>query len=122
MFRWIEEYYKHSALNVGQALQGIRYFYSHPDADEVAARGSLRHFTCSLGIRAKAITNDLFFAAIPPHWHHTPEELANMCKISATRWFRYGYCAWRFEENGESRADISNVDRRWDPRCRKPAP
>lgn len=120
MYRWFEEYYKHFALNVGQALQGIRYFYSHPDADSVAARGSLEHFAMSAIVRSKRIANDLFFAVLPPRWHHTSEQLLAMRKISAGRWFQYGYCAWRFTDSGEVKQDLSKVDRRWDPRCRAP--
>ena len=88
-----DEYVKHTVLNFGQALQGIRYFYSHPDFDDRAPRGSLRHFVLSLRLRLKRIANDLFFAAIPPHWHHTREELASMRNTPAGKWFIYGYAA-----------------------------
>ncbi|MGD9854749.1 MAG: hypothetical protein AB7U20_07335, partial [Planctomycetaceae bacterium] len=116
MFRWFDEYYKHFALNLGQALQGVRYFYSHPDIDSSAPRGSLKHFAHSLYVRSRRVANDLFFAVIPPHWHHTPQQLAAMRNVPAARWFQYGYCAWRFTDSGEIKADLSTVDRRWDPR------
>jgi hypothetical protein len=115
--QWSEEYLKHFALNIGQALQGVRYLYSHPDIDRLAQRGSLKHLALSLRIRAKRVVNDLFFAIAPPHWHHTPEQLAAFRGISMARWFQYGYCAWRFTDDGEVRTDLSKVDRRWDPRC-----
>src|SRR3954468_22613212 len=118
MFQWFEQYGKHFALNFGQALQGIRYFYSHPDLDRVAPRASVRHVTHSVILRASRVANDLFFALIPPDWHHSAEELAAMRKISFLRWFQYGYCAWRFTETGEVKNDLSNIDKRWDPRCR----
>jgi hypothetical protein len=117
MHRWLEEYLKHFALNFGQALQGIRYIYSHPDVDLISSRGSLRHIALSFRIRLQRIANDLFFAIIPPHWHHTPEELSGMCRVSLARWFQYGYGAWRFTERGEIKTDLSIVDRRWGPRC-----
>jgi hypothetical protein len=120
MFYWLEEYLKHFALNLGQTLQGLRYFYSHPDVDSIAARGSIEHFRRSLRIRSKRVLNDFFFAAIPPHWHHTPEELAGMRNVALGRWFQYGYCAWRFTETGEIKNDLSRADRRWDPRCLDP--
>jgi hypothetical protein len=116
--RWLEEYAKHTALNLGQALQGIRYFYSHPDVDRVAPSGSLKHLAMSIVIRSKRVTNDLFFASIPPHWHHTPEELKVICGVSFGRWFQYGYCAWQFTDNGDQKTDLSAVDKRWDPRCK----
>lgn len=115
--RFLEEYAKHTALNLGQALQGIRYAYSHPEIDASARRGTARHLALSLALRSKRVANDLFFAAIPPHWHHTPEELRGMQGTSLVRWFQYGYCAWRFTEKGELKADLQGVDRRWDPRC-----
>jgi hypothetical protein len=115
----VEEYAKHTALNLGQALQGLRYLTSHPDVDTHAPRGTLRHVAASIALRSKRIVNDLFFATIPPHWHHTREELAAMKPVPISRWFQYGYCAWRFDEGGEPRAEIGvDIDRRWDPRCR----
>jgi hypothetical protein len=116
MRRFLEEYAKHFALNFGQALQGIRYLFSHPDVDTVARRGSIRHAALSVRLRSKRVANDLFFALIPPHWHHTRDELAQMRQTPISRWFQYGYCAWRFRDSAES----SDVDRRWDPRCIDP--
>jgi hypothetical protein len=117
MIRFLEEYAKHSALNFGQAFQGIRYFFSHPDIDQLAPKGSIKHLALSARLRFKRIINDLFFAVIPPHWHHTKEELSSMTKTPIMRWFQYGYCAWRFEESGELKKDLTDVDKRWDPRC-----
>ena len=118
---FLEEYAKHAALNFGQAMQGVRYFYSHPDSDEAAARGTFKHFTLSLSLRTKRIVNDLFFAAVPPHWHHTPDELRVMRTVPIKKWFFYGYSAWQFAESGDVRSDLDGTeDRRWDPRCRKP--
>jgi len=118
MWRLLEEYAKHTALNLGQALQGIRYLTSHPDIDARASRGTPRHVALSIVLRPKRIANDLFFAAIPPHWHHTRDELRAMTRVPMRRWFQYGYCAWRFEESGEPRAMVGpEIDRRWDPRC-----
>jgi hypothetical protein len=122
MIHFLEEYMKHFALNIGQALQGLRYFVSHPDIDEAASRGTLRHAALSAGLRSKRVVNDLIFALIPPHWHHTQEELSSMRRTPALRWFQYGYCAWRSTESGEVREELSGVDRRWDPRCQRPAP
>ena len=51
MFRFLEEYLKHFALNLGQALQGVRYLFSHPDVDEIASRGSVGHAVRSAGLR-----------------------------------------------------------------------
>lgn len=117
MFEWMEEYSKHAALNFGQALQGLRYFLTHPDIDRIAERGTVRHAWLSLNLRSRRVANDLFFAILPPHWHHTKEELAGMRATSFRRWFQYGYCAWRFTETGSLRENLDGVDRRWDPRC-----
>jgi hypothetical protein len=119
MLRVLEEYWKHSVLNFAQALHGIRHLFSHPDFDAVAPRGSWRHARLSAGLRSKRLVNDFFFALIPPHWHHTREELAGMAKVPAIRWFQYGYSVWRFNEDG-SFHDYGNAlpDKRWDPRCK----
>ena len=118
MRQFLEEYAKHAVLNLGQALQGLRYFFSHPDIDAQSPRGTLGHAMRSARKRGRLVANDLFFAAIPPHWHHSPQELQGMCAISAARWFQYGYCAWRFDEAGKEKPDLTGADRRWDPRCR----
>ena len=122
MLRFLEEYLKHAALNLGQALQGLRYLASHPDIDRLATRGGARHHWLSLRLRTRRVANDLFFAAIPPHWHHTREELASVTRVPIGRWFQYGYCAWRFTDTGEPRVDLTRVDRRWDPRCESSQP
>lgn len=116
----LEEYAKHSVLNLGQALHGVAHFGSHPDVDGAAPRGSLRHFLLSARLRARRLGNDLFFAAIPPHWHHTPEELRALRSVPIEKWFFYGFAAWRFTASGDVKADISTSDRRWDPRCKQP--
>ena len=121
MFRFLEEYLKHFALNLGQALQGVRYLFSHPDVDEIASRGSIRHAALSARLRSKRVFNDIFFALIPPRTHHSREELGSMRGIPTLRWLQYGYCAWRFTESGEVKEELSGADRRWDPRCRRPA-
>jgi len=38
MIPFLEEYLKHFALDFGEALQGVRYFFSHPDIDAAAPR------------------------------------------------------------------------------------
>lgn len=118
MRQFLEQYFKHFALNFGQAMQGLRYLGSHPDIDTLAARGSLKHVVLSLRLRCPRVLNDLFFALIPPQWHHTRDELDAMLPICARQWFQYGYCAWRFTETGGVKENLDGVDRRWDPRCR----
>ena len=59
MRRFVEEYFKHTALNLGQALQGIRYFHSHPDADAQAERGSARHLLLSCRMRTPHLPEDV---------------------------------------------------------------
>lgn len=120
--RFLEEYAKHAALNLGQALQGLRYLTSHPDIDARAPRGSLRHTILSIVLRSRRVVNDVFFAAIPPHWHHTREELRGMTETPLGRWFQCGYCAWRFADSGELCSNVGpHIDRRWDPRCKSQA-
>lgn len=121
MLSFFEEYAKHFALNFGQALQGIRYLFSHPDFDPIACRGGIRHALLSFRLRSRRVANDLFFALIPPHWHHSREQLVQMRAIPVSRWFQYGYCAWRFTASGERAKELPpDVDKRWDPRCADP--
>lgn len=117
---WFEDYAKHSVLNLGQFAQGVRYLHSHPDIDPRARRGSARHFVLSVWFRSRRAANDLFFALIPPDWHHTPEQLSAMRPVPLRKWFFYGYCPWRFDDTGEVREDLSSADPRWDPRCKAP--
>src|SRR6188768_2908504 len=114
MKKFLIEYAKHSILNLGQALQGLRYFYSHPDIDRIAERGTARHVIYSSVLRAGVISNDFYFAIFPPHWHHTPEEISSFQVASMKQWFMYGYCAWRFDENGSPKILTGKEDRRWD--------
>jgi hypothetical protein len=122
MRRWVEVWAKHAALNFGQVCQGLRYLGSHPDIDEAAPRGTVRHAIRSLALRGRRVANDAFFTVTPPQWHHAPPELVGMASIPARRWFQFVFWAWRFTQDGELRGDVSNVDRRWDPRCMKPEP
>lgn len=121
MLKWFNdfliEYIKHAVLNLGQALQGIRYIYSHPKVDKIFDRGSLGHFLFSFVMRAKLILNDLFFSILPPHWHHSPDEIKSFHGTSLLKWFQYGYCAWRFSDSGALKTLDGTEDKRWDPRC-----
>ena len=118
MMRFLEDYGKHAALNFGQALQGARYLFSHPDIDDRARRGTVRHASLSAQLRLRRIVNDLFFAILPPQSHHSADELRAMRFHPLLRWFQYGYCAWRFDDTGREKLDLAGVDRRWDPRCK----
>jgi hypothetical protein len=117
---WLEEYAKHSALNLGQVLQGLRYFHSHPDFDSEAG---MRRVGLSSGLRAKRIANDFFYAALPPQLHHTREELAAMRKLPFREWLLCGYAPYLFLETGQRNPNLTGKeDPRWDPRCRRPSP
>ena len=113
------EYLKHSVLNLGQALQSVRYFYSHPDIDKVAKRRAFKHIFCSIILRVGLILNDFYFTIWPPHWHHTKDDIKSFQLASTKQWFQYGYCAWRFNEKGEYKVLTGQEDRRWDPRCKE---
>lgn len=92
-----------------------------PGFDPIACRGGIRHALLSFRLRSRRVANDLFFALIPPHWHHSREELVQLRAIPVSRWFQYGYCAWRFTASGERAKELPpDVDKRWDPRCADP--
>lgn len=120
MIKFVSEYLKHSVLNFGQVLQSIQYFYSHPDADKLASRGSVQHFKKSVALRGKLIANDLMFTLIPPHWHHSKDEISALHSQPIKTWFLCGYSPWRFaDDKGNLRTLTGNEDRRWDPRCKE---
>lgn len=119
MFIWMEAYLKHSALNFGQALQGLRYLFTHPDMDRIAPPGTVRHAVRSLPLRIARIGNDLFFTVLPPQWHHSREELETLRRFSVRHWFQCGYGPYRFVETGDLHTDLDALpEPRWDPRCR----
>lgn len=119
MIVFLEVYLKHSALNFGQAAQGLRFLFTHPDADAFASPGTPRHIARSLRLRLPRLVNDLFFAAIPPQWHHTPEECLSFRPHPAGWWFDAGYRPCRFTETGALLPPGAVTrEARWDPRCR----
>lgn len=118
MIDWVEEYAKHAALNVGQALHGLRHIASHPRIDRIARRGTARHAWLSLGLRGKLVANDLLFAILPPRWHHSSEELQAFRTLPFARWFLAGFAPYRLDEEGELLPDDQlRREPRWDPRC-----
>lgn len=96
--QYFDEYIKHTFLNLGQAARDIRYFYYHPDADKNPLIGRSSHFLLSLFLRLKNLANNLFYALIPPHWHHSKEELMNMTSGTVKEWFLYGYAPWEYKD------------------------
>lgn len=97
-FSVIEEYWKHTALNLGQAVRDLRYFYCHPDADKYATEGSSKHVFYSFGRRVRSFGTNLFYSVIPPHWHHTKEDLQYISPASAIELFLHGYAPWNYED------------------------
>lgn len=119
MSSWTEEYFKHAALNFGQALQGLRFLHTHPDIDRIARPGTLRHRLHALPLRLRRGANDLLFAVLPPRWHHTREELAVFAHAPVGLWFQAGFAPCGFGETGERLPPEDRVrEARWDPRCR----
>lgn len=92
----VEEYLKHTALNLGQVARDVRYFYYHPDVDQIATEGTLKHYSHSVVSRFKSLGNNLFYSIVPPHWHHSKRDLEAMRDASARAWFLHGYAPWRF--------------------------
>lgn len=87
-----KEYYKHMALNLGQAAKDVRYFYDHPDADKMGPPGSAKHIASSITQRIPNLASDLYYSALPPQLHHTDKELKEFHgKKSAKDYFLEGY-------------------------------
>ncbi len=93
-----DEYWKHTALNLGQVARDLRYFYYHPEADKVAQEGSAKHYVASVGRRVRSLGNNIFYSVVPPHWHYTAEDLKSMTPVPAHKWFLHGYAPWQFPD------------------------
>ena len=98
MNAFLDEYWKHAALNLGHVARDVRYFYYHPKADKIAKEGTLKHYVHSFARRVPSFANNLFFTVTPPHLHHTKEELAPMCAASFKDWFLHGYAPWTYPD------------------------
>ena len=96
--RFLLEYWKHTALNIGQVARDFRYFYYHPAADKIANDGSAKHYAWSAVFRAKSLGNNLFYSLIPPHWHHSRSELEAMHEGTSRQWFLHGYAPWSYPD------------------------
>lgn len=92
------EYAAHSALNLGQATRDARYIYDHPQADRVAEPGSAHHLAASVTARIPSLTSNLYYAALPPRLHHTPEDLRGIEDVPLRDWFLHGYKPWKYED------------------------
>lgn len=116
---WTAEYLNHSALNFGQALHGLRFLFTHPDVDRIAPPRTVKHAAHAAPLRLRRIANDLFFAILPPRWHHTRAELQVFHQSPARRWFQAGFGPYRFTESGDPVPEAEIVrEVRWDPRCK----
>jgi hypothetical protein len=82
---FLGDYFKHTALNAGQAARDARYMFDHPDA---------RPGLSSAMKRLPSLAKNLWYSAIPPQWHHTKEDLKAMGAASAKEWFLHGYNPW----------------------------
>ena len=91
-----EEYLKHTALNLGHVVKHIRLFYSYPDIENRAAKGSMLFFLLSLSKRLERAGNNLFYALIPPRSHHSAKDLESMKDASVKAWFLYGSAPWKY--------------------------
>lgn len=120
MSNWTVEYIRHSALNLGQVAQGVRYLVTHPDYDRIAPPGTIKHVLRAVPLRLKRIANDLLFAVLPPRWHHTRDELKIFRRGSVKTWYQAGFGPHRFTEAGDLLPEPAIVhEARWDPRCRE---
>ena len=78
---YIEDYTKHSALNIGQVLRHVRYLFDLPDHTRFEAAKK----------RAKWIVNDLMYAILPPDTHHTEEEIEELTGFTYAELIKMGY-------------------------------
>ncbi len=98
----LREYYTHAALNLGQAARDLRYLVDHPHADRIAPHGSPHHVAASITARVPSLASNLYYAALPPQLHHTPEELRETIHATAKEHFLHGYKPWKYKMPGDT--------------------
>lgn len=79
--RWLRDYAKHSALNLGQVLRHLRYLTDLPDTPRVEAMRQ----------RLRWIANDLYYTITPGQWHHTQAELDELSNFTYAELLRMGF-------------------------------
>lgn len=95
---YLDEYWKHTALNIGQLVRDFRFFYHHPAASKVAREATIKYCIVSFGYRLRSMGYNTLYAILPPHWHHSAEDLQSMSPVGAYKWFLHGYAPWRFPD------------------------
>lgn len=94
----------HAALNLGQAARDVRYVYSHPNADEVAAKGSALHVVASVIARVPSLASNLYYAALPPQLHHSSDTITSLAQTNAWFELKSGYKPWLYSQKKETAA------------------
>jgi len=88
----VRAYLNHSALNLGLAAHDIRHLGTHEYADKMGPKGSPRHVAAAVAARIPSLAENVYYAAIPPQLHHTPEELRDLKNRLALKGeFLHGY-------------------------------
>ena len=77
----LEDWTKHSTLNLGQVLRHLKYFFDLPDMSPGKAAKE----------RTKFIINDLLFAVLPPESHHNPEQIKELTSFTYPELLKMGY-------------------------------
>lgn len=78
---FFEEFIKHSALNAGHAAKDLKTISA------IVKTLRIRYVTPTL----KSLSKNLYYATIPPHWHHSKDELQYMRAATVKEWFMYGF-------------------------------
>jgi len=78
---YIEDYAKHSTMNLGQVLRHLRYLTDLPDTPRLEA----------LKQRLRWIANDLYYTVTPGQWHHTQAELDELSKYTYADLLKMGF-------------------------------
>lgn len=84
---YLQAYYKHTALNLGQATRDLRYVHKYPKTNS-------QNYSLIISIlkRTKSFIQNLFYAALHPLWtHHTIADCQDLESKTARQWFLIGY-------------------------------
>ena len=90
---YLQAYYKHTALNLGQAFRDLRYLHKYPKT-----KSQNYSYIISILKRTKSFIQNLYYAVLHPLWtHHTKEDCQDLNSKSTKQWFLIGYKPWIYD-------------------------
>jgi hypothetical protein len=94
-------------------MRDLRYFFDHPNAEKVARPGTAKYAAASASSRVPSAFSNAWYTVIPPHLHHTEEELRDMTdRLQLRRFFMEGYDPWSHPMKKNGRKSKTYLDKK----------